>query len=579
MLNLFSSDTKQSIEVLKCKLTVAQALSDNSPINIMMANTDLVITYANPASIRTLQLIEKLLPCKATEVVGKSIDDFHKNPSHQRQLLSNPKNLPYRAIITLADQKLDLLASPMYDEAGKYLGPMVTWELVTEKVRIQEQNTDYASQISAIHKCMAVIEFDPQGNILNANDNFLQVTGYDRSELVGQHHRKFVDPAYANSAEYRDFWVALAKGQDRTGEFKQFVKGGRELWMFASYNPILDKDGKVVKVLKLATDITERVRLAAEAEAQKQRDLEQAEILQQKVNSLLQVVSAAAQGDLLQTVNITGTDAMGQLGEGIRNMLADLRSVIGQVVEGASQFAEGAHVISESSQTLAHGAQTQSSSVDRMNESIGKLNQSIAIVKENAAEANRMAIDTSRMASEGGEAVTRSVEAMNLIQRSSQQISEIIQVIAEIASQTNMLALNAAIEAARAGEHGLGFAVVADEVRKLAERSSEAAKQISKLIRESTQRVEDGAKQSAQTGEALERIIAGVAATADKISLIATSTQEQALIANEVASGVTSVTNVTDQLAAASEELASSSEELGAQATTLRDVVTRFRVE
>jgi methyl-accepting chemotaxis protein len=579
MLNLFSQETTKQIEQLKQKLTTAHALSENSPINIMMANTNMVITYANPASIRTLKTIERLLPCKAEEVVGKSIDDFHKNPSHQRKLLSDPKNLPYRAVISLADQKLDLLASPMFDDAGKYIGPMVTWEVVTEKLRIQEQNADFTSQIAAIHKCMAVIEFQPDGTILTANDNFLRVSGYTLAELQGQHHRLFVAANYAQSSEYRDFWISLAKGQDQTAEFQRFGKGGREIWMFASYNPILDKEGKVIKVVKLATDITEQVRLKQEAEVQKQRDIAAAKELQHKVDLLLNVVTAAAQGDLCQNVTVTGDDAMGQLGNGIRNMLADLRSVIGQVVEGATQFAEGAHVISESSQTLAHGAQTQSLSVDRMNGSIANLNQSISQVRDHATEANQMAIETNRMATEGEQAVNKSIEAMSLIQRSSLQISEIIQVISEIASQTNMLALNAAIEAARAGEHGLGFAVVADEVRKLAERSSEAAKQISKLIRESSQRVDDGAKQSSQTGDALQRIIAGVESTAAKIALIAGSTQEQAAIAGEVASGIASVTTVTEQLAAASEELASSSEELGAQASTLKEIVVRFRVE
>ena len=385
--------------------------------------------------------------------------------------------------------------------------------------------------------------------------------------------------------------AALNTAAEATGEAMQQVKDAAERERMAQKERLEQQRQAAEAERQRKDEAARREREAAEAErrrqeaeAERERELaaeeaRRAEILRNKVDNLLVVVNAAAKGDLTQRIRIEGKEAIDELAAGIKRMLADLSGIIGQVTESAAQFSEGARVIAESSQSLASGAQTQSASVEEISASIEELTASIDGVKGNAHEADAVAKKTNSLAERGGLAVQKSIEAMELIRTSSDQIAEIIQVISEIASQTNLLALNAAIEAARAGEHGMGFAVVADEVRKLAERSNQAAGEITSLIKESSNRVREGAQLSDETGVALKEIVEGVQATVARISEIAAATVEQATNAQQVSEAIQGVAQVTEQAAAGSEEMASSSEELGAQASALRDLVARFRVD
>lgn len=213
--------------------------------------------------------------------------------------------------------------NPLFDFAGK------PCRVIKFAVDISEQkfrNADYEEQLAAIRKSQAVIEFDLDGNILDANDNFLATVGYSLEEIRGRHHRLFVGEEYAQSPEYREFWDALRAGEFKSAQFKRFGKDGREIWIQASYNPIFDLNGKPWKVVKYASDITSAKQMEFKIAEKAKEDVKAAEQLQEKVNEILQVANKVAQCDYSQELTIRGEDAIGRLGAGLARFFADKRA-------------------------------------------------------------------------------------------------------------------------------------------------------------------------------------------------------------------------------------------------------------
>jgi methyl-accepting chemotaxis protein len=237
---------------------------------IMMIDRDFNVTYANNSTLSMLREYEDILKgifpgFTVDTLVGSNIDMFHKNPAHQRKMLSDPANLPYRTDIQVGPLSFNLNVTAIMDDGGYYIGNALEWLNNTES-----KNTiaAYEGELDAIGKAMGVISFKMDGTIIDINDNFLSVVGYTRDEVIGKHHRMFAEPELASSAEYSDFWAKLNRGEFDSGEYKRIGKGGKEIWLQASYNPILDINGKPIKVVKYATEVTEEKLARSDFEGQ-----------------------------------------------------------------------------------------------------------------------------------------------------------------------------------------------------------------------------------------------------------------------------------------------------------------------
>jgi methyl-accepting chemotaxis protein len=471
-------------------------------------------------------------------------------------------------------------ASPIKASDGRIVGAVEFVLNITETKQALSEARKAVNNINNIPT--PIMTIDREMTVTFMNPAGAGVVGRTPEQCVGEKCFALFKTPHCNTSECRCA-QAMQKNSVVTGETVA-DPDGLNIPILYTGAPIKDDAGKVIGALEYVVPIevvqkTELVR-NAQRRAEKVAGFQKKEV--EKVSAIMQRV---ARGDLTEHYQVADPDedtldvaaAFAGVAEATNATLSNLRDLIGQITESAAQFNEGSRVIAESSQSLASGAQTQSSSVEEVSASIEQLSASIAGVNENASEADAVAKKTNELAERGGQAVQKSIEAMELIRTSSDQIAEIIQVISEIASQTNLLALNAAIEAARAGEHGMGFAVVADEVRKLAERSNRAAGEITTLIKESSNRVAEGAQLSGETGSSLKEILQGVESTVAKISQIASATVEQSTNAKQVAEAIAGIAEVTEQAAAGSEQMASSSEELGAQASSLRHLVGRFK--
>ncbi|GAB3739054.1 methyl-accepting chemotaxis protein [Silanimonas algicola] len=403
---------------------------------------------------------------------------------------------------------LEATYNPVKDPTGR---PFKVVKFATDITTQKLKDVEFSNQMAAIDRTQAIIEFDLDGTILKANRNFLTATGYTLDEVVGKHHRMFVRPEERESAEYRDFWPSLARGEAKAGRFRRVGRGGRNVWLEASYNLLRGLDGKPYKVVKFAADIT----------------------------------------------------------PAINDMMGEIRDFSMLIRTASSEIATG-------NEDLAKRTEAQAANLEETAASMEELTSTVKANAASAAEARQLATNVAKEADGADHVVHDVMRSMTEIEASSRKIADIIGLIDGIAFQTNILALNAAVEAARAGEQGRGFAVVASEVRALAQRSAVAAKEIKGLIDLATTSVHEGSGRARHAGEVMAGIVRQVQTVSTLMQDIASATIEQASGIEQVSTTVVQMDKATQQNAALVEEAAAAARSLDDQVDGLLAIVRGY---
>ena len=674
MFSWLGQDSSKSGETLQ-QMRNAQAI-DASTSCIMMADAERNIIYANKA-VKTLLKeaepeLKKVLPqFSADNLIGQNIDQFHKNPSHQRGILANLTEQMTSSIV-IGNLNFKLTLSPLRDQQGNNIGTVVEWVDQSELLL-------KAGMLDALSRSQAVIEFDPQGNIVDANENFLNAMGYRLEQIQGNHHRMFVDEEYGRSGEYKQFWEDLRKGEFKSGEFKRQTKSGEEIWIQASYNPIYDTAGNVSKVVKYATDITEaklqnayyqgQIEAIGKSQAVIEFELDgkiitandnflnamgysldeikgkhhslfvepeykvspeyrtfwdqlgsgqhmageykrlakggrevwiqatynpifdssgrpfrvvkyATDITSRKVaiNDIQAVMMELSQGNLQVSLQEEKLGDFKELGVSINGFIEELKDTITQIRSAVETITGASSEIASGNADLSSRTEQQASSLEETASSMEELTSTVKLNAENADQASSLASQASTVAVDGGKLIGEVVNTMSSINDSAQKISDIIGVIDGIAFQTNILALNAAVEAARAGEQGRGFAVVASEVRTLAQRSAEAAKDIKELISDSVGKISNGNELVGKSGDTMQEVVDAIKRVNDIMSEIAAASAEQSSGIEEISKAVNQMDEMTQQNAALVEQAAAAAESMNSQADQLSERVSQFQV-
>jgi methyl-accepting chemotaxis protein len=626
------SRSKERPETARVDLASLPGVLDAIPTRVMLCDLDLKITYVNNATREGLQVLADWLPIAPEDIVGANIDIFHKDPRHQRRILSDASHLPRRANIQVGPQTLDLQVHAIHDRDGAFVGAMATWDNITDKLRVEREAAEATADTAAVNKVLAGLgtastydetvrvaldtvraefgwaygsfwKIDPADQTLrfavesgDAGPEFRQVTleasfprGVGLSGRAWATEDLFFTQDIGEMTDCVRAPVAQRVGV-KSGVCFPITIGGNvvgtmDFFATETLSPSAERLDALRNVGRLVSSALERIE-------KETHEREAAAEMAHKVELVLEVVRAASAGDLTREMPVHGEDAVGQLAGGLDSLLATLResmTAIGQTADAlavaaeqltilAQGMGEGATLTSDRAASASSASVQVSASIQTVASAAEEMTASIREIAQNATEAATVATGAVGVASSAQGTVASLGE-------SSAEIGQVIKVITSIAQQTNLLALNATIEAARAGDAGKGFAVVANEVKELAKETARATEDIGRKI-EAIQGDTQGAVSAiSEISEVIGRIN-------DIQTTIASAVEEQTATTNEIARSVTEaaggaggiaedvtqVASAADDTRQGAQNTLQSATDLAGMSSQLKELVGKFTV-